>query len=403
MTSSFGWLDNDDDQRRKMLEVVDLFREQGTIDELGIGSIRDTFSNAMFPGTSVLHTRLRYTLFVPWLMQQAAAKQSPAAMASEFKHLEHLLIESLIAGGEFQGVMGNSARSKLKRLPSSAYWSTLGAWGLVNASSPEAYFRRYTDLTKLRNRTADADDPSAHTALPGDGIDANFPAAPGDLLSAATFALTPGEEGFLSDHIRLHARDTLLAWFVSNMPSNIDSELESVAAGFPWEVSNLAELPPDLAGLVKHAQHFSSAVQGAAYVYNLALARKAGRTEAIASHEAGLAAWQEEGGRESAAEWNWNECWQTLRTHNPRLASRTTAFVDTWVAIATPGTNLPESREAATLVEARERQIKGSRARFANQSALDRWPGSSGLGRLSFRWGNVRSHLHDLQLAREAA
>lgn len=65
VVSTFGWLDTDNEQRRKMLEVVDLFKEEGTVDELGIGSIRDAFADALFPGTSVLQTRLRYVLFIP--------------------------------------------------------------------------------------------------------------------------------------------------------------------------------------------------------------------------------------------------------------------------------------------------------------------------------------------------
>ena len=57
MTSTFGWLDTDSEQRRRMLEVVDLFKEEGTVDELGIGSIRDALADSLFPGTSDLHTQ----------------------------------------------------------------------------------------------------------------------------------------------------------------------------------------------------------------------------------------------------------------------------------------------------------------------------------------------------------
>jgi hypothetical protein len=168
-------------------------------------------------------------------------------------------------------------------------------------------------------------------------------------------------------------------------------------------LSNVTELPPDLANLVAHSKSFSSTIQGASYVYNLALARKSNRDEAIAEHEAGLAAWQDEGGREAAASWDRANWWDTALAHNPRIASRTRAFVDSWADLAASGQNLLDSHEASTLVETRERQIKGSRARFVNQSALDKWSGSSGLGRLAFRWPNVRSHLRDLQLAREAS
>ena len=47
MASTFGWLDTDSEQRRKMLEVVELFKEEGTVDELGIGSIRDALADSL--------------------------------------------------------------------------------------------------------------------------------------------------------------------------------------------------------------------------------------------------------------------------------------------------------------------------------------------------------------------
>lgn len=50
MASRIAWLDYSEDQRRRMREVIDLFREHDTLDELGIGSIRDTFSDLLFPG-----------------------------------------------------------------------------------------------------------------------------------------------------------------------------------------------------------------------------------------------------------------------------------------------------------------------------------------------------------------
>ena len=128
MTSTFGWLDADNEQRRRMLEVVDLFKEEGTLDELGIGSIRDALADSLFPGTSYLHTRLRYVLFIPWLLQRAAQKATTPEMIAEFRNLEFRLITSLLAGGELQGVIGNRARNNLKRLPSGMYWAALGSW-----------------------------------------------------------------------------------------------------------------------------------------------------------------------------------------------------------------------------------------------------------------------------------
>ena len=67
MTSSFTWLDYSEQERRKILDVVDLFKEQNTRDELGIGAIRDALADQLFPGTGTVQTRARYFLFIPWI------------------------------------------------------------------------------------------------------------------------------------------------------------------------------------------------------------------------------------------------------------------------------------------------------------------------------------------------
>ena len=46
--------------------------EQDTRDEIGFLLIHQGFADRFFPGTSVLHTRVRYALFVPWLYLRAA-------------------------------------------------------------------------------------------------------------------------------------------------------------------------------------------------------------------------------------------------------------------------------------------------------------------------------------------
>jgi hypothetical protein len=66
MMSAFACLDYSERERRKMLNVVDLFREHDTRDELGVGSVRDAFADMLFPGTSTIMTRARYFLLVPW-------------------------------------------------------------------------------------------------------------------------------------------------------------------------------------------------------------------------------------------------------------------------------------------------------------------------------------------------
>lgn len=56
MTSVFGWVATGAEQRRRMTEIVDQFRDPTTIDDLGLGGIRDALAGTLFPGTSTLHT-----------------------------------------------------------------------------------------------------------------------------------------------------------------------------------------------------------------------------------------------------------------------------------------------------------------------------------------------------------
>src|SRR5699024_9495580 len=110
MTSVFGWMATDAEQSRRMMEVVDQFRDSTTIDDLGLGGIRDAFSDTLFPGTSTLHTRIRYALFVPWLMQLASDRnETVPEMSGAFARSEFQLTQSLLNGGESAGVIGRVA------------------------------------------------------------------------------------------------------------------------------------------------------------------------------------------------------------------------------------------------------------------------------------------------------
>ena len=117
MPSVLAWLDHDEAERRRMQEVIELFRERDTVDELGIGSVRDAFSNLLFPGTSVLQSRARYFLFVPWIYLELERRHvSSAEIAARARRDEVRLINALIEGGEGDGsgVIGAVARDRVE-------------------------------------------------------------------------------------------------------------------------------------------------------------------------------------------------------------------------------------------------------------------------------------------------
>lgn len=60
MTSTIAWLDFSEEDQQRAREILALFSQPESVDELGIGTVRDALSDAMFRGTSVLQTRARY-------------------------------------------------------------------------------------------------------------------------------------------------------------------------------------------------------------------------------------------------------------------------------------------------------------------------------------------------------
>lgn len=66
-----GWVDFSKADREKVLDVMNLLQEQGAVDEIGIGLIRDAFANYFFPGTSTVQTRAKYFFIVPYILQEA--------------------------------------------------------------------------------------------------------------------------------------------------------------------------------------------------------------------------------------------------------------------------------------------------------------------------------------------
>ena len=120
--SSLSWLDSSEHERRTVLDLVSALNEPGTLDELGIGTIRDTFSDELFPGTSTIQTRARYFLFVPWIMQMVEAS-STKSRANHARWLQLQLCNALVKShGADPGVIGREAGAALQRWPVDIYW-----------------------------------------------------------------------------------------------------------------------------------------------------------------------------------------------------------------------------------------------------------------------------------------
>src|SRR6266849_9370527 len=151
MATVFKWLDYSDHERRKALEVIDLFQEQDTRDELGIGAIRDAFADLLFPGTSTIQTRAKYFLFIPWIYLDLERRAIPSATISgQARANEIKLIDALAESGDADGTIGIEARASLKRLASNIYWQGLADWGIRLCPDSQDRYHRHIDAFYLR-------------------------------------------------------------------------------------------------------------------------------------------------------------------------------------------------------------------------------------------------------------
>ena len=144
--STFLWLDYSERERRKMLEVVDLFKEHDTRDELGIGAVRDAFADQLFPGTTTIMTRARYFLLVAWTYRRLEDKRVDSTdIAGKARRAETDLIEAIQRSDDNHGNIGKYAKTALKRLPSSVYWQGMGVWGIRTFIGAQSQYRRTLD------------------------------------------------------------------------------------------------------------------------------------------------------------------------------------------------------------------------------------------------------------------
>lgn len=251
MGSKFGWVDFSEEDRRKMLDVIHLFHERDTRDELGIGTIRDSFSDYFFPGTSTVQTRARYMLLVPWIYLDLERRRVPSAkIAARARTEEIRLIFSLLKGGAKEGVIGNEAKKSLKRLPSSIYWSGLGAWGIRLFNGSQDQYHRDLDKFYFRQKIGygkEIDDEFSDTSKapcwhPG------LPEPPDNLMKATSLDLMHEEAVYLRDRILNCHPNSLLAAFIRK------GKISKVP--LPWDHRVIGSLPPKLEGVVNHARNF---------------------------------------------------------------------------------------------------------------------------------------------------
>ena len=396
MQATLTWLDLTASDRDKMRRVLDLFKEQGTLDEMGLGSLRDVLSDALFPGTSSIQTRLRYMLFIPWIYRRLEDRKVRAAeLARAARRAEVDLIGPLEQNPDGEGIIGSRARNALVRLPSTVYWSALTRWGIFQPpQSLGWYHSRFDALLDGRGGVGRADDPGVIWSQQAHWHP-RLPEPPAGFPWEASFALTHDEADFLRGRVEERCAGTLLAWLVRN---GSESPAEDV-----WEDPDALRAPGRIRDIQELARRFSLHVEGMPLLYNLLVAER--RRDVLDSDDAAsidafrgrLAEWAAEEAEE-ARRFEPDALWQLVVRSGRRIPYPQRLFIESWsrrIAELAPD-GIADDDRLRTLIAERELSLKGARARLRNRNRLMDWTPGVGVGRMDFRWFRVRQFMIDL-------
>ena len=392
------------------MDLVSALSEPGTLDELGIGAIRDTISDVLFPGTSTIQTRARYFLFIPWILQMVERRfrSNPAYHA---RRLQLDLCNALDeAHGANEGVIGREAGAALRTWPITIYWNGLERWGVRqyrgSISSYYSALRRPPSWLSESSAPAErGEDGSAETEdrRPGNWAP-TIPPPPDDFPNVVTFELTTDEAGFLSDMIRFAHSESLLAHLLEPGNDNRD-----VGVDFPWGHPAARTAPPAIQRWLQDASLFSLVHRGAALLYSLMLAEMLvadgyDQEHRVEVFSRDFASWSREIEASFAdiGQWDRAAMWQRILGSNHRIRPLVRRFTDSWYSLVTTHaiTSLADDREARDLIRNRERSLKGARARLTNADARAARRGYPASGRLTFRWPQVMTMTDDILSSR---
>lgn len=374
-----------------MRDIIRLFADRESRDELGLGQIRDALADSLFPGTSTLLTRARYLLFVPWAYRKAAGRPNPVADADRY---ERDVIHAVKASGDYAGLLGMQAGEALKNLPSVVYWTML------------RHYRILTDRTLSRDDVLRLDGTRLGPEEVGDGGGARFhawsttlPPAPDGFPNSIPegFELRHDEAEWLRDRVLEEVPGSLLAHLVVARPA-----LESPS---PWADAAAISVDGPARVVLDDARSFSTLMHGAQLLYNLILAEE--------YESAGYDRINEPAGafRERLNRWSetlpalvdidtWDFDALLARVDLARgtpVNINSRRFVRGWLDLVREApANIADDDAARVFMIRRERQHKGAQARIGNRARLATWGGSSGSGALVYRWPQVRGILLDI-------
>ena len=155
-----SWLDFSEKDRKKVITVMEMLKEPGAVDELGIGIIRDYYANKFFPGTSTLHTHAKYFILSYYIGKDLEKHRykNYKEYLDKFSQKEEECAKKLCKanGNEEKGIIGSLSLKRgnwVKRGPADMYWSALRQFGIFK--NKKLTLSSYAKILVEKNKNED--------------------------------------------------------------------------------------------------------------------------------------------------------------------------------------------------------------------------------------------------------
>ena len=383
--SVLSWLDFSEAERQRALELLDLLATKESRDELGLGTIRDAFADAMFPGISTLQQRARYFLFVPWLFREVERLYTGSTDVLERARQRELrLIQSLIDAGEVDGVIGSRSRAKLQQVPSIIYWQGLRRWGIRTVEGTREQWARSVSQGAVAGVLDDDNQLIQYASW----WHSSLPDPPERWPTEVSLALTRKEGEYLRDRVRQTCGQTLLATLVERSRPWEPTD-------FPWEL-RLDDATAEQRRIVAFARRVSQTMHGAALLYNHMLAVATGSEDLEEEYRNKLEAWAVSEAREDRSATPLPELWVLLDELGCNFTPKTRTFIEAWFQLTADPREGCAGDAARELIRGREWDVKGPKARLISDAARETWRGAAGAQQLSYRWRSAQRQILDI-------
>ena len=400
-----GFVNFNTEEKKRVAKMMQLLQESEAIEELGIGRVRDHFSNTLFPGTSTLQHHAKYFVVMPSLYYYTAFKsrkfQNLAEVSRYIKEAEVQITRQMAKWDNNQinttetGITGintlkdalNDYNKYVKYDPAYIYGSGLARYGIIPDTGVERLIlelnkKHFADphnkgALKNEDTTEDAGD------LTGDNQVIKTCGESYDFFNgkAMPLSLTEKEASFMKDRIHSSCDGTMLAYL-------IDSKYELPERIGYFEIEELlSELDPKVVNVYKKSVLFSKLMHLIDWRFNYSYFDSFGNTDEAEvckdEYEKLLVEYKEVIHNEGA--------FKALFDYTRSIDMMLTEFCEACYKAIIDG----EPTRVDQLVKAREHTVKRERSKIGNSAYKNQGRGKPLPN--TFRWETVRTMVNEIR------